>query len=209
MCRLPLCLVLFGSLVGCSDQGSPTMTDYATGRDQSLTHTWHNKDGSRTHRYDHGGNTYYESQSVDSVKLESDLKQAAVEIVVIAAIKAGEAIFDWWNTPTESSNTAVPESKTSYPLVQSVDDGSIASSIGLQSGDVIVAYNKILLDNETHEYDALRTAITNASSSDNVEIVIYRAGTLYKAEVPGNRLLGIRIRSEHISEPWKDAITNR
>ena len=202
-----LTVVLAVCFTGCGgDQSAtPPLSDYATGRNESITHTWHNRDGSRTHRYDAGGNTYYERQDAGSVKYESDLKQAAIALAIVGTLKAGEAIYDWWNAPTPPAETAPstrkPPSQT-FPFVLEVNEGSIAEAIGIEVGDTIVAYNGDKLDDETRTNDALSNAISSAPDGKMVEIFVYRDGDLYKTRIVGGHLLGIRFTAR--AAPWQN-----
>jgi hypothetical protein len=94
--------------------------------------------------------------------------------------------------PRDSVSQIRQEDLRLFPVITSVDAGSIASSVGIQSGDILLEYDGVPLHTETRSNDELRRAISAAAGRSGVEVKLYRGGSLVTVAVPGGRLLGIK-----------------
>lgn len=81
-----------------------------------------------------------------------------------------------------------------FPVITSVNQGSIAASVGIRPGDILLAYNGVLLHLETKKNNELGRAIVAANGQPKVQVKLYRDRRLVVVEVPGGKLLGIEFR---------------
>ena len=105
---------------------------------------------------------------------------------IFGRLMVQKAVRDW--------NKASQEDLRLCPVIMSVDTGSIASSVGIRSGDILLEYDGVSLHTEMRSNDVLQSAISAAVGRSNVQVKLSRSGSLVTVAVPGGRLLGIKYK---------------
>jgi PDZ domain len=83
------------------------------------------------------------------------------------------------------------EDLTLYPIIIAVEAGSLASSVGIRRGDILLEYDGVPMNTETSTNDELKHALMAAKDKSEVQVKLYRMGSRVTVTVPGGKLLGI------------------
>jgi len=136
---------------------------------------------------------------------ELALAQIALQVAVEAAPHVEKAWTDFkrdfkagWEAEEQKRKKQQQEAAATspmFPLVRSVNKGSLAEKVGIEAGDYILFYDGSSLGWATTWNNPLKFKVDKAreAGTDKCEIVILRDGKRYVSKVPGGVYIGVNL----------------